>query len=96
MRFPRLSLLAVALFAASILSAEASFPPVKFTSTRERIAAVCEMLRPHVSLTAWHYERGQYGCVDTDTGNVIICESDGRCTLYYGPRPLLTDLNRRA
>jgi hypothetical protein len=81
------------------LSAEASFPPVKFEATREKVAAICESLGDRVSYTGWRYEPDQYGCVDTDTGNVLICEDDGGCTLYFGARLTATAkdaLNRRA
>ena len=93
MRMPRFSLLtAFSLFLAFTIPAEASFAPVKFKSTRERIAQVCDDLGPRASLTAWHYEADQYGCVDTETGNVLICESDGNCTLYFGSRLVLATL----
>lgn len=89
-----LTLLAISL--AFVFPAQASFAPVKFKSTRERIAQVCTDLGPRASLTAWHYETGQYGCVDTETGNVLVCESDGNCTLYFGRRLVRANLNRQA
>lgn len=78
------------------LPAQASFAPIKFKSTRERVAQICADLGPRASLTAWRYENDQYGCVDTETGNVLVCESDGSCTLYFGPGTVVASLSRQA
>jgi hypothetical protein len=89
----------LAFFMFGALSAQASYPPIKFKATREKIAAICESLGDRVSYTGWKYEPDQYGCVDTDTGNVLICEDDGACTLYFGARltpTVLGALNLRA
>jgi hypothetical protein len=82
------------LFLASCHPAEASSPPIKFKSTRDDIASACASLGARASLTTWNFKPDQYGCVDTETGNVVICESDGTCTFYFGPIADL--LSRRA
>jgi len=76
----------LAFFMTTALSAQASFPPIKFKATREKVAAICESFGDHVSYTGWKYKSDQYGCVDTETGNVLICEDDGGCTLYFDAR----------
>lgn len=79
-----------AMIAAAALPAAASQPPVIFIASPDKIAELCAELGPRVSLTAWHFEDDQYGCADTATGSVIVCEKDQTCTLYFGPRPAVS------
>ena len=65
-------------------AASASFPPKTFTASKEDIAQRCQSLGSRASYTAWDYKPGEYGCVDTKTGFVLICkEGTEVCKLYF-------------
>ena len=74
--------------AASIAApAAASFPPKRFKATKEEMASRCESLGDRASYTDWDYKPGEYGCVDTKTGFVLICkEGTEVCKLYFPSR----------
>jgi hypothetical protein len=76
--------LAVALPA---IDANASFPPKSFKSTRTEMARACEALGSDASYDAWQYKPGEYGCANLSTGNIVICQHDGSCKLYFGALP---------
>ena len=77
----------LATFAAFAAPAFASFPPKTFKASQEEIAARCAGLGSRASTTAWDYKSGEYGCVDTRTGFVLICQkANETCKLYYPAR----------
>ena len=81
--------LAAALLSVIAMPAAASQPPITFIASPDKIAELCADFGPSLSLTAWDFKDDQYGCADTETGTVIVCENDGTCTLYFGPRPTI-------
>jgi hypothetical protein len=86
--FPRTFFLAIlALASLPVFDAHASFPPKSFTASRAEMARACDALGHDVSYDAWTYKPGEYGCVDLKTGNVVICQTDGTCKLYFAARP---------
>jgi hypothetical protein len=82
--------------AASIAApAAASFPPKRFKASKEEMASRCESLGDRASYTDWDYKPGEYGCVDTKTGFIVICkEADESCKLYF-PRRKPSPVGRR-
>lgn len=69
-------------------AASAGTMPRKFEAGRDEIGKICERFGDNLSLTAWDFKPGEYGCADAKNGHVIICKSSGACTFYFGPRRL--------
>ena len=87
-----LAVLAIAALSAFAVPAMASQPPITFTASPDVVDEMCGEWGPDASLTAWSFDDDQYGCANTDTGAVIVCEKDETCTLYFGPRPGVTQV----
>ncbi|CAN5271446.1 hypothetical protein BH10PSE7_BH10PSE7_36990 [soil metagenome] len=83
----KFAVLSIAALAAFAVPASASQPPVTFIASPDKVAEFCSDWGTKASLTSWSFEDEQYGCANTETGAVIVCEKDQTCTLYFGPRP---------
>jgi hypothetical protein len=65
------------------MTAEASFSPVKIKLTRDELARICEDFGSSGIGKGLVGTGGTYGCKNTETGDVIECEVDGNCTIYF-------------
>ncbi|MGE3830761.1 MAG: hypothetical protein AB7F76_07185 [Parvibaculaceae bacterium] len=63
--------------------AEASFPPTKIKLTRKELAEMCDGFGSSGIGKGLISTGGSYSCENTETGDVIECEADGNCTIYF-------------
>lgn len=75
---------ATVLFFALSLPALASYAPIKYQSSREKIAASCALLGEHAESWGLDQLTGDFGCRDMENGNAVRCTEDGQCTDYSG------------
>ncbi len=62
----------------------ASFAPIKYSISREDLAARCELLGDKGESWGLEASAGDYGCRNSDNGNTVKCTANGRCTDYGG------------
>jgi hypothetical protein len=77
-------LIAAALLAFAASEAMAGYAPLKYSRSRDEIAAACGALGAEGQGFGLDETTGGYGCTNTENGNAVICEEDGRCTDYSG------------
>lgn len=62
----------------------ASFAPIKYSISRDELAARCALLGDRSESWGLDSAVGDYGCRNTDNGNTVKCTAQGRCTDYGG------------
>jgi hypothetical protein len=78
---------ALGVAASFVAPTAAGCPPKTFKASKDEIARRCDSLGDRASYTDWDYKPGEYGCVDTKTGFILICkEADESCKLYFPRR----------
>lgn len=73
--------LSILLFSSMV--AEASFSPVKIKLTRDELAKMCDSFGSSGIGKGLIDTDGTYSCENIETGDVIECEADGNCTIYF-------------
>ena len=67
----------------SSMVAEASFSPVKIKLTRDELAKMCDSFGSSGIGKGLIGTDGAYSCENIETGDVIECEADGNCIIYF-------------
>ena len=65
------------------MTAEASFSPVTIKLTRDELAKMCDGFGSSGIGKGLVSADGPYSCENIETGDVIECEADGDCTIYF-------------
>jgi len=78
------TLITAAIFISLSAPAFASYAPIKYHATRDKIAERCSGLGDRGESWGLDGSAGTYGCRNTDNGAAVSCNEDNLCTDYSG------------